>query len=240
MPRRLIRISLAFIVLLSSNVWALGLGEIRLESTLNEPLRAQIELLSAVPEELDNLEITLASSDTFDRYGLDRPSYLQSLQFKIIRSGRVDGNYVELHSSSPITEPFLTFLVEANWPRGRLLREYTVLLDPPTFVPPSTAQSQPAVTAPQRSTPADSVRIERQPAPSLPSAQADPEPVEDEPYAIDDESYAIYDDSYADDDESYVADDSAHRQDPHTRVCREHQKRHFRVRRMFHDTSGYG
>ncbi len=208
MPRRLIRISLAFIVLLSSNVWALGLGEIRLESALNEPLRAQIELLSAVPEELDNLEITLASSDTFDRYGLDRPSYLQGLQFKIIRSGRVDGNYVELHSSSPITEPFLTFLVEANWPRGRLLREYTVLLDPPTFVPPSTAQSQPAVTAPQRSTPADSGRIERQPAPSLPSAQADPEPVEDEPYAIDDESYAIYDDSYADDDEPYVADDS--------------------------------
>ena len=215
MPRRLIRISLAFVVLLSSNVWALGLGEIRLESALNEPLRAQIELLSAVPEELDSLEITLASSETFDRYGLDRPFYLQDLQFSIVRSGRVDGNYVELRSSSPITEPFLTFLVEASWPRGRLLREYTVLLDPPTFVPPSTAQSQPAVTAPQRSTPADSGRIERQTSTSLPSAQADDDwnPYEDESYvaddsyADDDESY-IADDSYADDDESYVADDS--------------------------------
>ncbi len=202
MPRRLIRISLAFIVLLSSNVWALGLGEIRLESALNEPLRAQIELLSAVPGELDNLEITLASSETFDRYGLDRPFYLQGLQFKVVRSGRVDGNYVELRSSSPITEPFLTFLVEATWPRGRLLREYTVLLDPPTFVPPSTAQAQPAVTAPQRSTPADSGRIEIQPSTSLPSAQADDDwnPYEDEPY--------VADDSYADDDESYIADDS--------------------------------
>jgi pilus assembly protein FimV len=205
MARRFIRILLAFVMLLSGNVWALGLGEIRLESALNEPLHARIELLSAVPGELDNLNITLASAETFQRYGLDRPFFLQGMQFKVVRSGSVDGNYVEVRSSLPITEPFLTFLVEASWPRGRLLREYTVLLDPPTFMPPLMTQTQPAVTAPQRSTPADSGRIERQP--SLPSAQADAEPVEDGSYAFDDETY-IADDSYADDDETYIADDS--------------------------------
>ncbi len=212
MARRFFRILIAFVMLVSGNVWALGLGEIRLESALNEPLRARIELLSAVPGELDSLKITLASAETFRRYGLDRPFFLQGMTFKVVRSDSVDGSYIELRSSSAITEPFLTFLVEASWPRGRLLREYTVLLDPPTFVPPSTAQTQPAVTAPQRSTPADSGRIERQP--SLPSAQADPEPVDDDSYAFDDDSYAdddesyIADDSYADDDEPYIADDS--------------------------------
>ena len=208
MPRRFIRILLAFIALLSSNVWALGLGEIRLESALNEPLRARIELLSAVPGELDNLQITMASAETFQRYGLDRPTFLQGLQFKVVRSDNVDGNYVEVRSNSAITEPFLTFLVEASWPRGRLLREYTVLLDPPTFVPPATAQAQPAVTAPRRSTPVDSGRIERQPSATPPPVQAEPEPVADDSYAFDDETY-VADDSSADEDEFYVADDSS-------------------------------
>ncbi len=76
MSRRLSRISLALFLLLSSEIWALGLGEINLESALNEPLRAKIELLSATPEELDDLTIGLASVETFDRYGLDRPGFL--------------------------------------------------------------------------------------------------------------------------------------------------------------------
>jgi pilus assembly protein FimV len=167
------RISLAFLLLLSSNAWALGLGEIRLDSALNAPLRAQIELLSASPEELDNLTVSLASADTFDRYGLDRPFYLQGLEFEVVRSA--SGAYVSITSSSPITEPFLTFLVEATWARGRLLREYTVLLDPPTFAPPPAAETQPAVTAPERSAPTDSARIERQAPPPQPSVR-EPEP----------------------------------------------------------------
>jgi pilus assembly protein FimV len=195
MSRRFHRILPALAALLmSSGAWAIGLGDIRLDSALNEPLRAEIDLLSATPEELESLKVSLASGDTFERYGLDRPVFLQGIQFNIVRSGRADGNIVQLRSAAPITEPFLTFLIEANWPRGRLLREYTVLLDPPTFAPPA-AQQAPAVQAPSRSTPADSGRIERQPAPQpsaqqpatrpMPqtSAQPAPEPIADDtPY----------------------------------------------------------
>ena len=172
MSRRLTHISLVLVFLLSSEVWAIGLGDIQLESALNEPLRAEISLLSATPEELSNLTVTLASAETFDRYGIDRPFYLQGIEFNIVGDGA--GAAVQLRSRQAMTEPFLTFLVEASWPSGRLLREYTVLLDPPTFAPPA-AQQAPAVTAPSRSAPADSGRIER-PAPATQSQPQQTEP----------------------------------------------------------------
>ena len=163
MTRRLMRISLAFVLILSSKVWAIGLGDINLDSALNEPLRAEIQLLSATPEELASLDVMLASAETFSRYGIDRPFYLQELEFNIL-STSPNGPVVQIRSRSPITEPFLTFLVEANWPSGRLLREYTVLLDPPTYTPPAAQQPQ-QVEAPRRAAPTDSARIERQPEP---------------------------------------------------------------------------
>jgi pilus assembly protein FimV len=160
MSRCLTRISLALVLLLSSEVWAIGLGDINLDSALNEPLRADIELLSATPEELANLNVTLASAETFSRYGIDRPFFLQEIEFHVQANG-ANGPVVQIRSRSPITEPFLTFLVEATWSSGRLLREYTVLLDPPTYAPPAVQQA-PAVEAPRRATPTDSTRIERQ------------------------------------------------------------------------------
>ncbi|MDH4126708.1 MAG: hypothetical protein OEW64_10855 [Gammaproteobacteria bacterium] len=180
MSRRLSRISLALLILLSSKLWALGLGEIKLDSALNEPLRAEIELLSATTEELAGLRVAMASAETFDRYGLDRPVFLQNIQFQIRRSGREDGNFVEIRSVNPVTEPFVTFLVEASWARGRLLREYTLLLDPPTFAPAAAARSTPAVTAPTRSTPSDSGRIERA-EPAAAARAPDPAPVRTSP-----------------------------------------------------------
>lgn len=179
MPRSLTRISLALLVLLAGDVWALGLGEIRLNSALNEPLRAEIELISATPEELANLEVSLASSDTFARYGIDRPFDLQDIRFEVVSSGRPDGNYIRVTSSSPVTEPFLTFLVEAIWQQGRLLREYTVLLDPPTFAPPGVSEPE-RVAAPQRTEPADSGRIEREVETGA-RTQPRPEPARAEP-----------------------------------------------------------
>jgi pilus assembly protein FimV len=185
MWRCLKRISLALVFFVSGEVLAVGLGEIELDSALNEPLRAEIELLSATPDELANLTVALASADTFERYGIDRPFFLQEVQFQIVKSGGTEGNYVRLTSASPITEPFLTFLVEANWARGRLLREYTVLLDPPTYAPPAVQQA-PAVQAPSRSAPTDSGRIERQPEPrpAAPAPRTTPaytEPAYEEP-----------------------------------------------------------
>jgi len=161
-------------VLAAGQAAALGLGEIELDSALNEPLRAEIRLISATAEELENLTIQIASTETFTRYGLDRPAYLSSVNFRVVPSGRAAGNVVRVTSSEPITEPFLTFLVEANWASGRLLREYTVLLDPATFAPPA-EQMTDAVQAPSTSQAADSGQINR-PAPSQTQAPA-PTPV---------------------------------------------------------------
>jgi len=120
-------------LLYASQAWTLGLGDIRLSSALNEPLRSEIELLAAAPEELDRLTVRLASQETFQRFNLDHPAYLANLEFYIQRSGRADGNAIRVTSTAPITEPFITFLVEASWSRGLILREYTLFLDPPTI-----------------------------------------------------------------------------------------------------------
>ena len=181
MPRCLTRVSLALLLLLSSEVWALGLGEVRLDSALNEPLRAQIELLAASPEEVQDLKVALASPETFERYGLERPFYLQGISFEVVQTGRADGNYILLRSATPMTEPFLTILVEATWSNGRLLREYTVLLDPPTFAPRSEAPAQPEVTAPERTAPADSGRIEPAAPPPAPEPAVTPRATEATP-----------------------------------------------------------
>lgn len=140
-------VSLAVLgLLLPGAALALGLGEIRLRSTLNAPLDAEIELLGATAEELAGLQPRLASRDTFARYGIDYPAYLANISLRVVRSA--DGrNVVQLRSTAPITEPFATVLVEAVWPRGRFIREYSVLLDPPVFAPAVAAAPAP-VAAP--------------------------------------------------------------------------------------------
>ncbi|PWG61162.1 FimV/HubP family polar landmark protein [Sediminicurvatus halobius] len=110
---------------------ALGLGSIDSQSTLNEPLRARIELLSADPDEIDRITAQLASPEAFERAGLERPFFLSRLDFDVVREG--GSVFLEVTTNGAIKEPFLDFLVEVNWPNGRLLREYTLLLDPPTY-----------------------------------------------------------------------------------------------------------
>ncbi|HEV7631560.1 MAG TPA: FimV/HubP family polar landmark protein, partial [Steroidobacteraceae bacterium] len=135
----------SLLVVLPGASLALGLGDIQLKSTLNAPLDAEIELIGATPEELAGLKVQMASRDEFARHGLEYPAFLTSISLRTVRSG--DGrNLIRLSSSSPITEPFATLLVEANWARGRHLREYTVLLDPPLFTPP-TSQAAPVAAA---------------------------------------------------------------------------------------------
>jgi pilus assembly protein FimV len=126
---------------------ALGLGEIRLNSALNEPLSAEIDLVAATPEELAALEAELASNEVFERYGLDRPAYLSSIEFRVGR-GQNGRSVLLVRSRDAISEPFVSFLVDVNWARGRLLREYTVLLDPPVLAAPSVSQALEPVAAP--------------------------------------------------------------------------------------------
>lgn len=139
---------------------ALGLGNINLRSALNEPLDAEIRLLSATPEELRVLTVNIASVEAFQRYGLDRPGYLTRIRFTVEPSG---GGLIKVQSSEPITEPFVTVLVEAVWPRGRLLREYTVLLDPPVFASRDQAQPQPRTSARQPARDSRPATVQRPP-----------------------------------------------------------------------------
>jgi pilus assembly protein FimV len=128
-------------------LYALGLGEIKLNSALNQPFDAEIELVSATADDLGALRASLASGETFTRYGLDRPAFLSEFRFSVA-TGADGRDVLRVTSPRPVTEPFVTLLVEANWPRGRLLREYTVLLDPPVYTP-GPAASQPVAAAPR-------------------------------------------------------------------------------------------
>ena len=165
------RVLLMSALLSPSALYALGLGEIRLNSALNQPFDAEIELVSAAQEDLAALRASLASSDTFVRYGLDKPSYLSEFTFQVVRSGNRD--VLKVTSARPVTEPFVTLLVEASWPRGRLLREYTVLLDPPVFAP-GPAASEPAVATPRAASapPEAAPRTQTAPAPAPSVASA--------------------------------------------------------------------
>ena len=112
---------------LNANVFALSMGELELKSTLNQPLQAEIELTNI--DDLTEWEIkpSLASDGDFDRAGVEKLFFLSDIDFE------VKGNRILLTSDKSVTEPFLNFLVQVNWPSGRILREYTLLLDPPVF-----------------------------------------------------------------------------------------------------------
>ncbi|MEX2525524.1 MAG: FimV/HubP family polar landmark protein [Gammaproteobacteria bacterium] len=145
-------------------VAALGLGKIELNSGLNQPFDARIELLSPTADEIQSLKVGLADSDAFRRAGIDRPFLLSKLKFEIeVTDSGAD--YIHVTSDDPVREPFLNFLLEANWSSGRLFREYTVLLDPPMYDPNAgrMAPQQPA---------ADTGRA---------TESAEPQPVREEP-----------------------------------------------------------
>jgi len=147
--RKMLGAMIAGALLIPYEGFTLGLGEIEVNSALNQKLKADIELLSATPEDTETIIVKLASRKEFSRAGLDRPYLLNDLRFK---SEVIDGvPHIKVTSGSPIREPFLNFLVEVDWPNGHLLREYTVLLDPPVFMTqsasaPSSANQSTAVT----------------------------------------------------------------------------------------------
>jgi pilus assembly protein FimV len=162
------RMMLIACLLSPSLSWALGLGEIHLNSSLNEPMNAEIDLIAAAPDELTALRATLASRDAFTRYGIDKPPFLSSLTFKVGK-GKDGRDALLVRSTDAIPEPFVTFLVEVNWARGRLMREYTVLLDPPVYTPGEGASSSAAVTAPTTAAPPVRRTAPVTPSPAAPS-----------------------------------------------------------------------
>ena len=122
---------------------ALGMGDITLHSNLNQPLSAEIDLLDVGNLSGDDIRVVLASSGDFARVGIERPVFLQDLSFTPV----IDGNRsrIRVQSNKPVREPYLNFLVEITRAKSRLLREYTVLLDPaPAYAEPTNSAAVPA------------------------------------------------------------------------------------------------
>jgi pilus assembly protein FimV len=127
--------ALAVLILLMSFVgssFGLGLGDINVNSNLNDPLEAEIKIIQLQGLTSGEILPTLASNDDFRRAGVERNFFLSNIQFRVKEnaSGEV---FITLATKQAVREPFLNFLVEVNWPGGRLLKEYTILLDPPVF-----------------------------------------------------------------------------------------------------------
>jgi len=174
------------LALVASPAFALGLGQIQVRSQYGEPLLAEIPIVSSDPAELRQLRARLASPETFARIGLEPPRGLvQDLQFNVAldASGRP---VIRVTSTEPVDQPLLTFLIEADWGQGRLVREYSALLDAPDTVaapaqPPIQAPVpdqgdrivRPAVSAPPEA--AVAVGPDAQPAAAEPDAVAGPE-----------------------------------------------------------------
>jgi len=122
-------------LILPSLAWAAGLGKLSVLSQLGQPLRAEIEIVSLQRGEGDTLGARLAPGELFRQANIDLNPALLSMKFVVQR--RSGGQYVmTLTSGQPINEPFLDMLVELNWANGRLVREYTFLLDPPEYAGP--------------------------------------------------------------------------------------------------------
>lgn len=134
-------------LVLSPYASALGLGEVKLKSTLNQPLEAEVKLLDTRDLTAEQILVALASPADFERNGVDRLFFYTEFQFQVDLQA-ADGPKVVITSRSPVREPYLNFLIEARWTAGRLLREYTLLMDLPTFDEGGSTQAvQTAVTA---------------------------------------------------------------------------------------------
>ena len=157
--------------------FGLGLGSLQKSSALNEPFSARIDILSATATDFDTLTVKLADSDQFERAGVLREALLLELKFKIIQA-RNGSDYIQITSHQPIKEPYLNFLIELNWANGRMIREYTVLLDPPLYDP--VRKPQVAKTAPAPQPPPTPSPVVDEPLPSArPSPPSSPPPTVD-------------------------------------------------------------
>lgn len=131
---------------LSTTVFAVGLGGINVGSGLGQQLKAEIELVAVSKVEKASLVARLASQEAYKDAGLEYP-YGNKFKFQI--ESRADGEpYLKVSSDQPISDPFVIMLVELTWSSGKLLREYTFLLDPPGYVPEQPPQATVQAVAP--------------------------------------------------------------------------------------------
>ncbi|MEO5628531.1 MAG: hypothetical protein ABIQ62_02035, partial [Thermomonas sp.] len=138
-------IVVTFLLLVAGNALALGLGQIEVKSRINQPLLAEIPIVSTTPGELGALQVRLASPDTFRRVGLAPPQGIAAdLQFSLGNDAR-GRPVIRVTTVAPVNQAVLNFLIEVDWGQGRLVREYSALIDAPRT---ASAPLQPAISAP--------------------------------------------------------------------------------------------
>ena len=166
-------VALAIVGLWGTQAAALGLGRLNVQSGLGESLRAEIEITSMTPEEAASLKLRIAPSEAYRSAGVDYNAVLTSTQVQMTR--RADGRSVlRVTSDRAVLEPFVDVIVEATWSSGRLVREYTMLFDPPgsrQAQAPSAPATAPVMTpAPAPADASPPVAAAPAPAPSATTA----------------------------------------------------------------------
>ena len=142
------RVAAAALCLAVPSAWALGLGTLVVQSSLGEGLRAEIDVSSLTPEEAANLKVRVAAPEAYRAAGVEYNAVLPTTQ--VVLQRRADGRpYLRLSSDRAVQEPFVDVILELNWNTGRLVREYTLLFDPPVVraQAPAPAPATPPVIA---------------------------------------------------------------------------------------------
>ena len=159
---------MAALSLASLQAWGLGLGSSKVQSSLGETLKAEIDVSSMTADEAGSLKVRIATPDVYRASGVEFNSVLTSTQVQLLR--RPDGRpYLRITSDRAVQEPFVDLILELNWSNGRLTREYTLLFDPPALArpaAPSEVTTAPVIAA----APAESKAVASQPA-QRPAAQ---------------------------------------------------------------------
>ena len=128
----LLRNAVLGLAFLPSFASAVGFGDLSVNSKLGEPLDIEIRLLSVTPTELGTLEIGLGSRADFQRANIAYPANAALVRFDIIEDDNGE-YYISATTEDAVNEPFLHFLMAASWSGGKVVREYTALLDPPLY-----------------------------------------------------------------------------------------------------------
>lgn len=163
----------AALLLVAGPVLALGLGQIQVKSRPGEPLLAEIPVVAGDPAELRDLQVRFASPETFRRVGLQPPDVAGTglqLSVALDDAGRP---VIRVTSSVPLQQPVLAFLVEVDWGSGRLVREYTAVIDGPSAIAAPAQQVQSPGVAEPNTIPRESAPA---PLPEVPAADAEPLP----------------------------------------------------------------
>ena len=116
----------------SSSLWAVGLGQLHADSSINQPLSVRIQLTDLGSTPLDEIDVTVAAAENFDRLGVDVADNFPDIQITL--GVDEEGPYARLESTSVIRTPYLEVVLDTRWPSGRVLTQHTILLDPPVFL----------------------------------------------------------------------------------------------------------